>query len=184
MAVEMKEMIAKAAKTLLFEKKVKKLTVKDIVEECNITRQAFYYHFEDISDLLQWAVERDSEKIVQECRAKGNIEEGIRYFMAVAINAQPLVERGIKSNYGEEIEKILTEVIYHFFEQVAEEGNLYQNYSRFEVKYILRYHSQAIMGILRNWNPEETKDMEHIAHIIYLLMMGKINPFSEREDMT
>jgi len=80
----------------LFEKKVKKLTVKDIVEECNITRQAFYYHFEDISDLLQWAVERDSEKIVQECRAKGNIEERIRYFMAVAIKCAALSGTGNK----------------------------------------------------------------------------------------
>ena len=31
MAVEMKEIIAEAAWTLLFEKKVKKLTIKDIV---------------------------------------------------------------------------------------------------------------------------------------------------------
>lgn len=50
MSVEMKEIIAESARTLIFEKRVKKLTVKDIVEECNITRQTFYYHFEDIPD--------------------------------------------------------------------------------------------------------------------------------------
>lgn len=44
MAVDMKETIAEAARKLLMEKKVKKLTVKDIVETCEITRQAFYYH--------------------------------------------------------------------------------------------------------------------------------------------
>ena len=47
MPVDMKETIAQAAKTLLMEKGVKKLTVKDIVGECQITRQAFYYHFEE-----------------------------------------------------------------------------------------------------------------------------------------
>ena len=52
MAIDMKKTIAEAASNLLFEKKVKKLTVKDIVEECHITRQAFYYHFEDIPDLI------------------------------------------------------------------------------------------------------------------------------------
>jgi len=52
MAIDMKKTIAEAASNLLFEKKVKKLTVKDIVEECHITRQAFYYHFEDIPDPL------------------------------------------------------------------------------------------------------------------------------------
>ena len=54
MPVDMKEIIADAVEKLLFDKKVKRLTVKDIVAECNITRQAFYYHFEDIPELLRW----------------------------------------------------------------------------------------------------------------------------------
>ena len=48
MPVDMKKLIAEAVHTLLIEKKVKKLTVKDIIEECHMTRQSFYYHFEDI----------------------------------------------------------------------------------------------------------------------------------------
>ena len=56
MAEDMRETIANAAKTLLFDKKVRKLTVKDIVEECHITRQTFYYHFEDIPDLMAWSL--------------------------------------------------------------------------------------------------------------------------------
>ena len=55
----MKKTIAEAASNLLFEKKVKKLTVKDIVEECHITRQAFYYHFEDIPDLISQYIVSD-----------------------------------------------------------------------------------------------------------------------------
>ena len=59
MAIDMKKTIAEAASNLLFEKKVKKLTVKDIVEECHITRQAFYYHFEDIPDLISQYIVSD-----------------------------------------------------------------------------------------------------------------------------
>ena len=58
MPIDMKKMIAEAAWRLLTEKKVRKLTVKDIVEECHITRQSFYYHFEDIPDLLRWVLEQ------------------------------------------------------------------------------------------------------------------------------
>ena len=36
MPVDMKETIAEAARTLLMEKRKKKLTVKDIVDECSI----------------------------------------------------------------------------------------------------------------------------------------------------
>ena len=66
MAVDTKELIAEAVKRLLMQKKVKKLTVKDIVDECSITRQTFYYHFEDIPDLLKWVLERGTDKMVED----------------------------------------------------------------------------------------------------------------------
>lgn len=70
MALDMKKSIASAARTLLLEKRVKKLTVTEIVKECEITRQAFYYHFSDIPDLLQWIVEQEMEQVLRECRLK------------------------------------------------------------------------------------------------------------------
>ena len=56
MTIGTEELIVQAVERLLMQKKVKKLTVKDIVEECGITRQTFYYHFRDIPDLLKWVV--------------------------------------------------------------------------------------------------------------------------------
>lgn len=53
MTIGTEELIVQAVERLLMQKKVKKLTVKDIVEECGITRQTFYYHFRDIPDLLK-----------------------------------------------------------------------------------------------------------------------------------
>ena len=58
MTIGTEELIVQAVERLLMQKKVKKLTVKDIVEECGITRQTFYYHFRDIPDLLKWVLER------------------------------------------------------------------------------------------------------------------------------
>ena len=78
MPIDMKKMIAEAAWRLLTEKKVRKLTVKDIVEECHITRQSFYYHFEDIPDLLRWVLEQGLERMMEESQAQGNDEESIR----------------------------------------------------------------------------------------------------------
>lgn len=69
MTNDMKEKIAKAARKLLVEKSGKKLTVTDIVEECQITRQAFYYHFEDIPELFRWALEKDTQRMLQEAHA-------------------------------------------------------------------------------------------------------------------
>ena len=42
MPIDMKAAICRSASELLTKKRTKKLTVKDIVEECGITRQTFY----------------------------------------------------------------------------------------------------------------------------------------------
>ena len=177
MAIDMKVEIAEAARKLLMEKKVKKLTVKDIVDECHITRQAFYYHFEDIPDMFRWVLEKGAQ-LIREAGLGKDGEERLRYFMLMAINALPRVKKSIQTNYGDEIVRILTQQVYDLFEQTVEENNLYQQCSRSELKFILRYHSQAIMGILANWTEEDTKNLDKIVHQIYFIMTEGVSPFS------
>ena len=48
-----KEAIVNAFWELLEEKPYNKITVKDIVDRCQINRNTFYYHFHDIPELLE-----------------------------------------------------------------------------------------------------------------------------------
>ena len=159
--------------------KARKLTVKDIVEECHITRQSFYYHFEDIPDLLRWVLEQGLERMMEETQAKKNGEESIRYFFLMAVNAMPYVRKTMESNYGEEMEHLLRQQIFRLFERAVEEARLYQSCSQSELKLILRYHSSAVIGLLQEWTEEDTRNLDQIAHEVYQLITGGISPFSE-----
>lgn len=172
MPVDMKEIIADAVEKLLFDKKVKRLTVKDIVAECNITRQAFYYHFEDIPELLRWILERNSEKMLQECFALGDAESALRYLMTMAISMRSHTQRGLKSNYGEEIEKLLREFTYRFSEKAMDKNGSYRHCSDLEKKWIIRYHSNALIGILMDWTDEDSKHMDENVHVIHQILQG------------
>ena len=172
----MKETIAEATRRLLVDKKVKKLTVKDIVEECHITRQAFYYHFEGIGEMFRWIIKRITEQVTREMRAQENAEQGLRYFFLVAVNMIPYFKRGLQSNYRDELERLLSEAVYGFFEQAVETDGLYPSRTRAEVKVILRYHTQAVTGIMRSWTEEDTKNLDQIVHLIYLTMVGRLSP--------
>ena len=70
MPADMKTIIAEAVLALLTEQKMKKLTVRDIVEQCHITRQTFYYHFEDIPDLFRWMIGEYTNYIFKKVRSK------------------------------------------------------------------------------------------------------------------
>lgn len=129
MAIDMKEAIAEAARILLLEKKVRKLTVKDIVEECHITRQTFYYHFEGIPELFRWIMEKDSKRLMEQCLAQEDEESALKYLLTVAIGLRPYVEIGVQTNYGKELAQLLIEFIYGFFEQLMERTGRYAHLS-------------------------------------------------------
>ena len=178
MPADMKEIIAEAVKTLLMEKGVKKLTVKDIVNECQITRQAFYYHFEDIPALFNWMLERGLTQTMLEAKGLEGGEAQLKRLFVMAINALPYVKKGMQSNYRDELERFLAQYTQRLFERACDEEHLYQNCSRFEVGLILRYHSQAILGILRSWTDADTRNLDLIVHTVFRLMTDGIAPRS------
>jgi AcrR family transcriptional regulator len=173
---EMKAIIAESVCTLLMERKMNKLTVKDIVEQCHITRQAFYYHFEDIPDLFRWMIREYTKTIFQEAQSKGNGEDGLRCFFVMAVNALPYAKRGRDSNYGEELEQISRQYLQEFFAAAAEKQNYYRQLSAAETKIILRYHSLAVFGLLQEWTEEDSEHLDEIVHTVYCLMTEGIPP--------
>ena len=178
MAPDMKEIIAKASRKLIFEKNVKKLTVKDIVKECQITRQTFYYHFEDIPSLIRWDLEKNMPIILEEVLSAGNPEEGMLYLFRMALAISPYIKKVMQTNYKDEIECLLEQFVYQLFEKIWEYGCKFKNCSRFELNLILRYHSQAILGLLKHWTEDDTKNLEQIAHQVFLMITGDYSSFS------
>ena len=50
--------IARALRQLMCQRPLSKITVQDLMESAQMKRQSFYYHFQDIYDVLSWICER------------------------------------------------------------------------------------------------------------------------------
>ena len=61
---------------LLTERPISQITVKDIVTDCGINRNTFYYYFEDIPKLIETIVEEDAAAIIQTYPTVDNFGEG------------------------------------------------------------------------------------------------------------
>lgn len=179
MPADMKETIARAALALLFECHVKKLTVKDIVEQCHITRQAFYYHFEDIPELFRWMMEQLTQLLIEEALSKGNAEEGLRCFFVMAAQMDPYVKRGMDSNYRTELEQLLREFIGRFFAALAESQDYYRQCTAAEAKFLCRYHTLAVLGLLQEWTDRDTERLDEIVSMVCRLMKETPAPPAE-----
>lgn len=61
-----KRALCQSLKELMKHKPFSKITVSELIRNCNINRKTFYYHFEDIYDLLKWMLEQETFEVVKQ----------------------------------------------------------------------------------------------------------------------
>ena len=70
-----KKAFADAIKHLLKKKSLAKISVKDIVQYCNISRNTFYYHFKDIPDVVEFILKKKWDEILEHPQDRASILE-------------------------------------------------------------------------------------------------------------
>ena len=166
--VHTKKIIKETFWEILEEKPYNKITVQDIVNRCQVNRNTFYYHFQDIPDLICYMMEQGSKELLENCLAQPTLEDKIRYLLSVALNARPLIQRTIPSSYQSELEPLLLEQFYSFFDQLTNESAssslVSDSLTASQRKLLLRYHSLAFLGLVRTWSKDDSAHMDEIVH--------------------
>lgn len=166
-----KEMCAESLKKLLGKKTLDHITVKDIVEDCKLSRQAFYYHFKDIYDLVEWVLQQEISAALAN---RQNIDTWTQGFCGVLMwlrNNKILVINTYRSKGHEYLEtfmyKVLFDVIYPVVEDQAKGMNVKQKHKEF----IAHFYSLAVVAMSLNWvrtgmkeEPEEI--VEEVAALV------------------
>ncbi len=60
-----KQILSESLIDLVNKKSLNKITVQMIVDNCNMTRQTFYYHFKDKYDLANWIFRTNVDNITE-----------------------------------------------------------------------------------------------------------------------
>lgn len=60
-----KRALENSLKQMLLKKPLDKITISDLTDDCGISRMAFYYHFKDIYDLVEWSCMEDATRALQ-----------------------------------------------------------------------------------------------------------------------
>lgn len=77
-----KMLLANTLKNLLEKKSFSKVTVTEIITLSKVNRNTFYYHFEDIYDLLRWLLEQEAINIVKDYDSKDEIDMAINFTLS------------------------------------------------------------------------------------------------------
>lgn len=72
-----KKAIKDAFWKLLAEQPLSQISVRDIVEECGINRNSFYYHFQDIPSLVEEIVMEAADALIQKYPSISSVDEAV-----------------------------------------------------------------------------------------------------------
>ncbi len=138
---------------LVEQKTVKKITVRDIVEACGITRNTFYYYFHDIYEVLEYALAAGFERIGQESESFADF---LTESFAFCVEYQKVLYNLYHSVGYEQLAYYLKKQVRpHLGEYLQRECVAKENESLLGV-----LCEEALIGTLMRWicNPRRTTD--------------------------
>lgn len=185
MANMTKQALEVSLKKLLLQKPLDKITINDLTADCGISRMAFYYHFEDIYDLVEWSCIEDASRALQGKKTYDSWQEGLLQIFEAVLENKPFILNVYHSVSREQIETYLFRLTYDLLEGVVEEKAAGQKISEEEKGFIADFYKYGFVGIMLDWIKQGMRsDYEEIVERMCLTLHGtilrSIENFSEK----
>ena len=152
------EILVSALELVLQKKPIDKITVKDIVSECDLTRQTFYNHFTDIYELVDWAAGQATKRALNNSADYNNWQQGFYDVMIIIRDNQTIIDNTYKSAYRDLMEKHIYQVIYSYIIAVVEKQAVGMSVDQKHKDFIAHFYSLAFIAVIFEWLKDGMKD--------------------------
>lgn len=181
MAQTTKKALAASLKKLLSEKPLDKITVIDIVEDCEVNRQTFYYHFKDIYDLVEWIYTSEATKALDGKKTYDTWQQGfLQIFEYVHVN-KAFVLNTYRSINREHLEQYLYNETYNLLIGVIEEKAANMSVRDDDKAFIANFYKYAFVGLMLEWIHNGMRETpSSIINRLNVLIHGDIDKALEK----
>ena len=146
-----KKALAEALRERLKTSKLENIRIRDITDDVGLNRQTFYYHFQDIYELLEWMFEEEAKKILLE-ESDGDDFASITKRVVEQVRQEETILRNIYASINRQLlDKYLRNWVAPFVKariDVLSEGI---NISEENRDFILKFFVMAILGLTFEW---------------------------------
>ena len=162
-------------KKLLLQKPLDKITINDLTTDCGISRMAFYYHFKDIYDLVEWVCLEDAARALQGKKTYDTWQEGLLQIFEAVLENRPFILNVYRSVSREQIESYLFQLTRSLIRDVVEEKAAGTGLSEEEKTFIADFYKYSFVGDMLDWVRTGMKeDYGEIVDRISTVMKGNI----------
>lgn len=175
MSLMTKKALATSLKKLMMKTSLEKITVKDVVADCGVNRQTFYYHFQDIYDLLGWIYRTEAVDGIGDCKTYDTWQQGyLKVFQYVSDNII-FCKNTFHSLGREHLDRFLHEVTYELIMGVINEVAKGTKMTGEEKDFVANFYTSAFIGLITLWIQDGIKEEpERIVDHLNKLIEGDI----------
>ena len=174
----MKYALAQSLKKLLSTRKLDKITVKDIAEDCGVNRQTFYYYFRDIYDLLEWNFCDATERLIRSGLDHGDWRSGVKAVTEYLQENRTLVWNAYHSISHESVSEFLKRTLRpHILSAVREEAKVLEwEPCQENVDFVADIFTLTAAGIVMEWiGTQRMEGTEERLNELFTAMDGSVS---------
>ena len=170
-----KEVFAESLKRMLESKRLDHIMVKDLVEDCGLSRQAFYYHFNDSYDLVEWIFLEEAKKVLADNRDIDTWQQGLYNVLEWIRDNKSFVVNTYRSMSHEYLEAFMYKVLYSLIYPVIEKQGVGKNIEDKNIVFISHFYSLAVTALGLDWvRTGMREDPKEIVEQVVMLARGDL----------
>ena len=168
-------------KKLLLKKPVDKITINDLTEDCGISRMAFYYHFKDIYDLIEWACLEDGKRALADKKTYSTWSEGLEQIFEAVLENKPFILNVYRCVHREQVEKYLQPLVDRLLLDVINEEAGEMKVRDEDKQFIAQIYSYIFIGLMLDWIKDDMhEDPRQIVDRLAKLIKGSVSAARSR----
>lgn len=151
-----KHALAAALKELMAQKPLDKITIHDITQRCGIRRQNFYYHFEDLYDLMRWMFQEEAVSLLRQHEGTLLWQEGFLQLFRYLEENRAVCLCALKSMGRTHLKRFfeadIYAIIHRTVEQIAKEvGGPDDGTAEDDVTLMTHFYVVAFAAVTESW---------------------------------
>ena len=152
-----KRAMAASLKSLMVEKPLEKICIREIMEGCGMKRQNFYYHFEDIFDLVKWMFLEEVAAPLRQHEGALFWQDGLRQLFSYLQENKAVCQCALRSLGRPFLKELFMDEVYSMVRHVADQltGELEWENKEQELDMNVQFYVIALAGIVEGWILDE-----------------------------
>ena len=146
--VQTEKLIVKAFLSLVDEKPLRSITVRDITDTCHINRNTFYYHFSSISGLIGYMIREQFDALLFSRPVEKQAEDYLLPLAHALLNDKKTALHIYRSLSRETVQTEFPDAVRYAVSQYLK---LSGTENRPDLEILTMYYASVLSGILLTW---------------------------------